>query len=422
MSDVSFELVINENLMAKLTETALKNRRYNSLLSEVRIALPRLEQRIGKYAEEGSSDGSCNSSTLNNHLAGIIQELDYISEELTSQRDRIEELRICGEELVTTLERLTGPDTPKAAEIRASTLEVEELWNRLQDEFYAKNQRLQRTVEDLERQETEYRNAVKRLDDIEEALAVEANAPISLDRRLLDDRAAAAESISKELAGQLETLAGGAAGRRCHRQQQQHCPQQDGERFGRLADRYRRLKATSDARRDRIAAVIDRVTGFYAVVARLEECFTETVGRLRRDLPIDDPSSVTGVEEGGSGGGGGGLVQLYRRNQDLRSDVETAEGLAKELLETPVRGREEDRVRIRRTFADVRDKWNSLNEILVEMLSASVSIDPRRPRRMLLTTRAHTHTHTAPCTLQHTHTHTLTHMHTGGRLVRRSRH
>lgn len=340
--------------MAKFTETAANSRLYNLLLSELSQSLPQLEQRIQSYA---TSDQS-NHKGL--HLSRLLADLDTISESLTDHGQRIDELRLCGEDLMATLTRLTGPDTPKVTEIRTCVESMEEWWQRLQEDFYVKNQDLQSIVEQLEETETQVSAACQWLDHIEENY-LKATGPISLDRHRLSEQIEVIASVEEELNRKherLETLA----------ERSRSCAF-DEERVRGLLDRYEILRARCSAHFAQLTVVGDQLDGLYTVIGRLESWFTETVGRLREGGHSTAAAAPTAAGEDFRQG----FARLYERTRVHKSDLETAERLGRELLENPLTG---ERLRLRETLADIREKWNSLTEILVEMLSASVSIDP----------------------------------------------
>jgi hypothetical protein len=103
-----------------ITETVMKNRRYNELMSHLFASLPAADERLKScFTGLSTADGS--------QLSDLKSELDGLSGEVTHMQHDVDEFVSCSKDLIAILSILDCHDTPKAHEIQSCMDEIQRL-------------------------------------------------------------------------------------------------------------------------------------------------------------------------------------------------------------------------------------------------------------------------------------------------------
>lgn len=179
MIDVCFQEVLGDcdDMMAKLTETAAKNKQYNDLKSRLATSLPEMETRMHNCSAE-VNPGSDPKEQL--------EELKSITNDVIAEGKLVEDLRTVGDDLLGILEALECSDTPKAHDIQETVEKVATKYDMIQEEVVDKQHQITKAI-------TESQDVHHTLDGllgwIMETEAVFDNMkPVSLGRSQLNDQ------------------------------------------------------------------------------------------------------------------------------------------------------------------------------------------------------------------------------------------
>jgi len=337
--------------MAHLSETAAKNQRYNILLSELLESIPALElQAVRLCGDDGRA-------RCEGNLTELVADLDELSTEANEQGNLIIELQSCGEDLIEFLNRFDCQDTPKVHEMQRSIRSLSDRYDLVQDSIGVKQQEVETMLTDMSTAQDQVEKVFVWITIMEKNF--ENSKLVSLDRDTLDEQVREHRGVEAEIeekAGWIQTVVDEYTSFSNNNN--------NNSRLKELLDRYEGVLLRSQVRSRHLAGTIERLVALQANIQHVDAWLTTAVASLR-------------TLSGGSAGRDrdvlrSSLENIYRRKTQQQLELDALERTGKELISDPLTG---DKIRLRETLADVRDKWRNLTDLIVQMLSTTVSID-----------------------------------------------
>ena len=116
-----------QSLMEKLSETAIKNRKFNDLKHRLVDSLPKIESRMDRCDTELKPGGDPKKQ---------LDDLNTLTADVIAEGKRVEDFKSLGDELLGILEDLDCKDTPKAKEIQSNVDSVNEKFDYIQERLW----------------------------------------------------------------------------------------------------------------------------------------------------------------------------------------------------------------------------------------------------------------------------------------------
>ena len=164
-------------MMAKLTETAGKNKQYNDLKARLTTSLPEMEARM---------DSCAGQFVPGQDPREQLQALESLTKDVIAEGKHVEDLRSLGDDLLAILEALDCADTPKAREIQNTVEGVAGKYDFIQEGVVDKQHRITKAI-------TESQDVHHTLDGLmgwifETEAVFDSMKPVSLDRAALNNQ------------------------------------------------------------------------------------------------------------------------------------------------------------------------------------------------------------------------------------------
>lgn len=327
-------------LMAKLTDTASKNKRYNDLKRQLSKWLPDMESRVEKCSAD-IAPGADPSRQLD--------EIKAVTGDVIAQGKLVDDLCNVGSDLVQILEELDCKDTPKAREIQGTVENVQTRYDQIQEEVVDKQHRLNDAL-------VQSKDAVHNLDSLLKWTTETENlfnnmTPVSLDREALNEQIQAHRVLTSDIEnhkGQVDAIVDQCQG------------QGEDDKVNNLLDRFDSLISHAQDRGNELEDVVQKLGTLHGNVNQLESWLTNAVHSLKRESADFDHDSLKNKIE-----------NLYRQKQSKQADLDNIKKIGRALINDPNTG---DKNRLRETLADTQAKWHDLTELLVQMISFAVSL------------------------------------------------
>ena len=336
-----FKAVLGDctTLMAQLTDTATKNKRYNDLKRQLAKWLPETEARVEKCSAEVSPGGNpCRQ----------LEEMKLVTADVIAQGKLVDDLCNVGTDLVHILEELDCKDTPKAREITATVEDVQTRYDQIQEEVVDKQHKLNDAV-------VKSKDATHNLDVLlnwvsETEIFFRNMKPVSLDRDALNEQIQAHRVLTSDIENhksQVDTIV-------------EQCQGQGyDDKINNLLDRFDGLISQAQDRGNALEEVVQNLGTLHGNVNQLESWLANAVHSLKRESTDFDHESLKNKIE-----------NLYKQKQSKQSDLDNIKKIGRSLINDPSTG---DKNRLRETLADTQAKWHDLTELLVQMISFAVS-------------------------------------------------
>ncbi len=328
------------SLMAKLTDTASKNKQYNQLKSQLGKTLPDIEDKVNQCSVDLGPGKDAESQ---------LSELNGVTADVVTQGKLVEDLSRVGHELIGILEELDCKDTPKAREIQATVDEIQNRYDQVQESVVDKQHTLNAAM--VKSKDADH-NLTSLLTWVKDTEAVLDNSqPVSLDREVLNEQIQAHRVLASEIEN--------------HRAQVdstiEQCQNKPGaqESVNELLDRFDALLNHSQERGNDLDDVVQKLGSLHGNVNQLESWLTNAVNSLKRESSGFDAVSLRNKIE-----------NLYKQKQGKQEVLDSIKKIGKELIDDPNTG---DKNKLRETLADTQGKWHDLTELLVQMISFAVS-------------------------------------------------
>ena len=177
--------------MAKLSDTAAKNKQYNQLRAQLGQTLPALEQRLGTCEEEITPGVDAKEQ---------LEDLKGITADAIVQGKCVEDLQNVGHDLIQILEELDCRDSPKAREIQNTVDTAQTSFDRIQEGVVDKQHKLNAAV--VQSQDVNYNlnSLLQWIGDTEDLF--DSHPLVSLDKAKLDDQIQAHRVIASDVENQ----------------------------------------------------------------------------------------------------------------------------------------------------------------------------------------------------------------------------
>ena len=189
-TDDKFKAVLADctTLMAKLTDTASKNKRYNELKRQLSKWLPETEARV----EKCSADVVPGADPTRQ-----MEEMKAVTGDVIAQGKLVDDLANIGADLVQILEELDCKDTPKAREIQGTVDSYQKRYDQIQEQVVEKQHKLNDAV-------VHSKDAVHNLDSLLKWTTETENlfknmTPVSLDRDVLNEQIQAHRVLTSDI-------------------------------------------------------------------------------------------------------------------------------------------------------------------------------------------------------------------------------
>ena len=327
------------NLMAKLTDTASKNKRYNELKGQLSKWLPSMEVRVEKVSGDVA---------LGADPSKQLEEIKSVTSDVIAEGKLVEDLSIIGSDLIRILEELDCHDTPKAREIQATVEDFQARYDQIQEDVVDKQHRLNDAM-------VQSKDARHNLDvllawvrDTEDTFM--NMQLVSLDRDCLSEQIQGHRVLASDIdnhKAQIDSII-------------EQCQDQgEDEKINDLLDRYDALISNAQDRGNELDDVVQKLGTLYGNVNQLESWLANAVQSLKRESSDFDHESLKNKIE-----------NLYKQKQGKQQELDNIKKIGRGLISDPTTG---DKNRLRETLADVQSKWHDLTELLVQMISFAVS-------------------------------------------------
>lgn len=334
-------------LDAQLERVAASEVQYQRAKSELERSLPELKRRVDECS--GVPGGSNEKN-----LQEAVERIKEVTGGVMEAGKQMKELRESGDSLVQVLDVMSLRDCAKAREIRGDLDRVQDTYNRIQEITAEKQRELNKAV--VQTQDAN-QNLTSLLQWVEESEAyMDRLTPVSLDRARLATQLQEHRSFSSELETRRPRV--GAVVDQCQAQ-----GGGDKGKVDELLDRFDALRSKNEVRGTELEDVVRRLTELHSSVDQMETWLTGAVHSLKRSGSSLDQNSLKAKIEG-----------LYVQKHGKQPDLEKIKTIGRELIDDPITG---DKHHLREMIADMQGKWQDLTELLVQMISYSVSSNYR---------------------------------------------
>lgn len=334
-------------LGAQLERVAASEVQYGRAKSELERSLPELKRRVDEC-------GGTTPGPNEKNLQEAVERIKEVTSGVMEAGKQMKELREAGDSLVQVLDRMSLGDCAKAKEIRNDLERVQDAYDRIQEVAAERQRELNKAV--VQTQDAN-QNLASLLQWVEESEAhLDRSAPVSLDRARLASQLQEHRSFASELESRRPRV--GAVVDQCQAQ-----GGGDKRKVDELLDRFDALRSRNEARGDELEDVVRQLTELHASVDQMESWLAGAVHSLKRSGSSLDQNSLRAKIE-----------SLYVQKQSKQPDLEKIKTIGRVLIDDPVTG---DKHHLREMIADMQGKWQDLTELLVQMISYSVSPDYR---------------------------------------------
>ena len=256
-----------------------------------------------------------------------------------------------GGELIAILEELDCKDTPKAKEIQKTVDQIQTLFDQVQETTVDKQHKLNNAI-------VHSNDAMHNLDVLMDWICDTESLfdnirPVSLDRAALNEQIQAHRVITSDIDNHREQVDSIA----------EQCRGQAGseDKINNMLDRFDAVISRAHDHGNVLDDVVQKLGTLHGNVHQLESWLVSAVNSMKRESSDFEPSSLKNKIE-----------NLYRQKQSKQEDLNKIKKIGKELITDPYTG---EKNRLRETLADIQGKWHDLTELLVQMISFTVSTE-----------------------------------------------
>ena len=261
------------DFMAKLTDTAAKNKQYAALKSRLTQWLPAMADRVDQC-----DDSIAPGEDPKRHL----EALKAITADVVAEGKLIDDLHKVGSDLVGILDELGCKDSPKAVEIQNTLADVQNQYDAIQQILADKQQSVNAVV--VQSQDAEY-NLQAMFDWINETQALFDNMQrVSLDKDVLNEQMRAHRVVTSEIENHKSQI--DSVSELC-----EAYPASQGE-VAQLWDAFDELVSRCEERGEDLDSVVHKLATLHGNVNQLESWIANTVRSLKRESSDFDHGTI----------------------------------------------------------------------------------------------------------------------------------
>ena len=282
-------------------------------------------------------------------IEGQLGKIKDINSDVLKYGQTLDSLKKVGEDLITSLGHMDGDNTQQIHDIQENVIDSETRYGRLRGSVEDKQQALQaRAMESKDVQHSvdsilDWAHDTEALFDVQKPVSLHQE---TLKKQVQANRVMTADILNhKANIESLNAQAQGVAGTR--------------GKIDEINQKVGQLEARAKQRGDDLQSTLNKVDSLYDNINQLDTWLIAAVKTI-------DPDGQSGERKPLKEK----IEDLYKTKQSKQQDLDAIKMSGKDMLDEPDKS---DKSRLREVLSNVQSKWHNLNELLVQMITMSVS-------------------------------------------------